>query len=104
MEDKEPMTVPAPRPGLLEEYQQYTNAVDEHNRKAMASACGSPQWYIDEMYSPLRQAPRCEHVRAEGVRCQAPALRGRKLCYAHTRMLAGRKAGLPPWGGSSGSG
>jgi hypothetical protein len=88
------MGVPVPRPGLLEEYQQYVNAVDEHNRKAMAEACGSPQWYIDEVISPARQAPRCEHIRAEGLRCQAPALRGRKLCYAHTRMLAGRKAGL----------
>jgi hypothetical protein len=91
---EEPMTVPVPRPGLLEEYQQYMNAVDEHNRKAMASACGSPQWYIDEAISPARQAPRCEHIRAEGLRCQAPALRGRKLCYAHTRMLAGRRSGL----------
>lgn len=98
------MTVPMPRPGLLEEYQQYEKAVDEHNRKAMASACGSPQWYIDEICSPLRQAPRCEHIRAEGLRCQAPALRGRTLCYAHTRMLAGRKAGLqlPPLEDASG--
>jgi hypothetical protein len=104
MEDEEPRSVPVPRAGLLEEYQQYVNAVDAHNRKAMASACGSPQWYIDEVISPARQAPRCEHIRAEGLRCQAPALRGRKLCYAHTRMLASQKAGLqlPPLEDASG--
>jgi hypothetical protein len=34
-----------------------------------------------------QQAPRCEHVRLNGQRCAAPALRARTLCYFHHRAL-----------------
>jgi len=32
------------------------------------------------------KSPRCIHVRANGVRCQSPALRGQPFCYFHDRM------------------
>jgi hypothetical protein len=45
------------------------------------------------------QAPRCNHIKADGVRCGSPRLKGHNLCYAHYRMAAapqGTKLGLPP--------
>ena len=32
------------------------------------------------------QAPRCQHVKDDGRRCQSPALRGKRLCYFHSRI------------------
>src|SRR5215470_10808093 len=91
------MGVPIPRPGLMEEYEQYSSAVDAYNRKVMTEM-GSPQPYVESVIRAANLAPRCEHIRAEGLQCHAPALRGRKLCYAHTRMAASKKTGLqlPP--------
>jgi hypothetical protein len=91
------MGVPVPPPGLMEEYKQYMAAVEEYNRKAMTEM-GCPQSYVESVILAANQAPRCQHIRAEGLRCHAPALRGRTLCYAHTRMAASKKAGLrlPP--------
>ena len=33
-----------------------------------------------------REAPRCMHVRANGVRCGSPAMRGDAFCYFHDRL------------------
>ena len=43
-------------------------------------------------------APRCEHVRADGTQCQGPKLRSGKKCYAHAQMEAARPQTLrlPP--------
>ena len=87
------MGVPVPRPGLMAEYEQYLGAVEEYNRKVMTES-GCPQSYVESVISAANLAPRCEHIRAEGLRCHAPALHGRTLCYAHTRMAASKKAGL----------
>ncbi|MGH9491992.1 MAG: hypothetical protein ACRD2K_00695 [Terriglobales bacterium] len=32
------------------------------------------------------QAPRCQHIKFDGLRCQSPALRGKRLCYFHGRI------------------
>lgn len=87
--------VPAPRPGLIEEYEQYIAACAEYNRVSLQ---GEPENCDPDRLAEANFAPRCKHVRTSGLRCLAPALRGRTLCYAHTRMAAGKKAGLqlPP--------
>jgi hypothetical protein len=33
-------------------------------------------------------APRCQHVRTNGVRCGSPAMRNRKICYYHHRTTS----------------
>ena len=35
-----------------------------------------------------RRTPRCAHLKANGLRCGSPALRGNVLCYFHDRWLA----------------
>ena len=32
------------------------------------------------------QAPRCIHTKSDGHRCQSPALKGKSLCYFHSRI------------------
>ncbi len=32
------------------------------------------------------QAPRCTHIKSDGLRCQSPALKGKALCYFHSRI------------------
>ena len=32
------------------------------------------------------QAPRCTHTKSDGLRCQSPALKGKALCYFHSRI------------------
>jgi hypothetical protein len=39
----------------------------------------------------LEDVPRCQHVKVNGVQCGSPALRRRRRCYFHHRMLEGRK-------------
>ncbi|MBZ5647348.1 MAG: hypothetical protein LAN37_09015 [Acidobacteriia bacterium] len=34
----------------------------------------------------VRKAPRCQHVKSNGVRCGSPALLNRSYCYAHNNM------------------
>ncbi len=34
---------------------------------------------------PRAQAPRCRHVRVNGIRCGSPALRHQNFCYYHTQ-------------------
>jgi hypothetical protein len=36
-------------------------------------------------YYPL-EIPRCEHIKDDGVRCGAPALRGKPFCYHHNEV------------------
>jgi hypothetical protein len=100
-EERKVDMVPAPRPGLIEEYEQYVAACAEYNRLGLQ---GEPENCDPERLAEANFAPRCKHVRTSGLRCQAPALRGRTLCYAHTRMAAGKRAGLklPPLEDASG--
>src|SRR5712671_2333938 len=39
----------------------------------------------------LEDVPRCQHVKVNGVQCRSPAMRRRRRCYFHDRMLDGRK-------------
>src|SRR5277367_4005063 len=39
----------------------------------------------------LENVPRCRHIKLNGVQCGSPALRRRRYCYFHDRMLDGRK-------------
>jgi len=39
----------------------------------------------------LEDVPRCQHVKVNGVQCGSPAMRRRRRCYFHDRMLEGRK-------------
>ncbi len=34
----------------------------------------------------LANCPRCQHIKDDGIRCAAPALRGKKLCHNHERQ------------------
>jgi hypothetical protein len=36
----------------------------------------------------LQEAPRCQHVHANGQRCGSPALRGESHCYFHDRIAS----------------
>jgi hypothetical protein len=39
----------------------------------------------------LQDVPRCQHVKVNGTQCGSPALRRRRHCYFHNRMLDGKK-------------
>jgi hypothetical protein len=43
-------------------------------------------------------APRCTHIKPDGIRCGSPRMKTGKLCYAHQRMLECRaqRLRLPP--------
>jgi len=34
--------------------------------------------------------PRCHHIRATGVQCGSPSLKGKRLCYFHSRVRRAR--------------
>ncbi len=38
----------------------------------------------------LDNVPRCQHVKVNGTQCGSPALRRRRRCYFHDRMLDGK--------------
>ena len=40
----------------------------------------------DDRLQAAREAPRCMHVRANGVRCGSPAMRENAFCYFHDRI------------------
>ena len=40
----------------------------------------------EDQLQAARQAPRCMHVRANGVRCGSPAMRGDAFCFFHDRL------------------
>jgi len=47
-----------------------------------------------------QQAPRCQHIRYNGQRCAAPALRGQTLCHFHQRATdpaTYEERSLPPF-------
>ncbi len=39
----------------------------------------------------LEDVPRCQHVKVNGTQCGSPALRRRRHCYFHNRMLDGKR-------------
>jgi hypothetical protein len=39
-----------------------------------------------EQIEPAHAAPRCKHLKVNGVRCGSPALSGEKFCYYHDRF------------------
>lgn len=39
----------------------------------------------------MDNVPRCRHVKVNGTQCGCPALRRRRYCYFHDRMLDGKK-------------
>ncbi len=39
----------------------------------------------------LEDVPRCQHVKVNGTQCGSPALRRRRHCYSHDRMLDGKR-------------
>ena len=43
------------------------------------------------------EAPRCQHIKDNGIRCGSPALRGKQFCYHHQRAHFSRH--LPGVGG-----
>jgi hypothetical protein len=58
-----------------------------------------------DLYEKLRQnlghadeAPRCSHIKTDGVRCGSPRMKSGALCYAHQRMAEARPQALrlPP--------
>ena len=40
----------------------------------------------EDRLQAAREAPRCMHVRANGVRCGSPAMRQNAFCYFHDRL------------------
>ena len=40
----------------------------------------------DDRLQAAREAPRCMHVRTNGVRCGSPAMRENAFCYFHDRL------------------
>ncbi|HXE90866.1 MAG TPA: hypothetical protein VNK82_07890 [Terriglobales bacterium] len=43
-----------------------------------------------------RKAPRCNHFKPDGARCGSPAIKGKRLCFAHLRARYPQKNGLFP--------
>ena len=39
----------------------------------------------------MDDVPRCQHVKVNGTQCGSPALRRRRHCFFHNRMLDGKK-------------
>ena len=48
-----------------------------------------------KMVAPAHQAARCAHLRASGVRCGSPALRGSHYCYYHEHFHGGPRLIYP---------
>ena len=42
------------------------------------------------------QIPQCQHIKGDGVRCGSPALRGKSLCYFHSRAPKRRPKRVVP--------
>ena len=56
----------------------------------MFSATGTAQPTIS--YSGPTNIPRCHHIRVDGVQCGSPALKGKRLCYFHSRARVTRSS------------
>jgi len=50
--------------------------------RQQASQTASP----DDRLEAARHAPRCMHVRANGIRCGSPAMRENAFCYFHDHL------------------
>jgi hypothetical protein len=65
-----------------------------------SEAAGDPLFYelLRRNLGHADDAPRCAHIKADGIRCGSPRLKTGELCYAHQRMLERRpqKLNLPP--------
>ncbi|HEY6307059.1 MAG TPA: hypothetical protein VI488_11460 [Candidatus Angelobacter sp.] len=46
--------------------------------------------HLRENLERAEQAPRCSHVKADGLRCGSPRMKTGVLCYAHQRMAESR--------------
>jgi hypothetical protein len=46
-----------------------------------------PYRYDPEHIAPANAAPRCRHIKLSGQRCGAPALRRRRFCHFHNRII-----------------
>jgi hypothetical protein len=56
------------------------------------SPTGRPQPFVEN----ARNIPRCHHIRVDGRQCGSPSLRGKRLCYFHSRFRVPRSLkGLP---------
>ena len=54
-------------------------------REVIRQQLAQPSSDADRLQA-AREAPRCMHVRANGVRCACPAMRGDAFCYFHDRL------------------
>ena len=45
---------------------------------------------------PTVEIPQCNHIKRDGARCGSPALRGKALCYFHSRAPKPRKKRVVP--------
>ena len=54
-------------------------------RQAIRQQLARPASSNDRLQA-AREAPRCMHVRANGVRCGSPAMRENAFCYFHDRL------------------
>jgi len=45
-----------------------------------------PYRYDPEHIAPANAAPRCQHIKLNGQRCGAPALRAKRHCHFHDRI------------------
>ncbi|HYN15091.1 MAG TPA: hypothetical protein VES66_04790 [Terriglobales bacterium] len=45
-----------------------------------------PYRYDPEHIAPANNAPRCQHIKLNGQRCAAPALRGESHCHFHNHI------------------
>ena len=57
-------------------------AVKSILQEAIRQQLASP----DDRLEAARQAPRCMHVRANGIRCGSPAMRENAFCYFHDQL------------------
>ena len=59
---------------------------------SLYSPTGRPQAFVQNCPS----IPRCHHIRVDGRQCGSPSLRGKRLCYFHSRFRSLRRLqGLP---------
>jgi hypothetical protein len=84
-------------------YTAYKEFVGRHPQLSLRVTEGEAADH--DLYHKLRdnleradQAPRCSHIKADGVRCGSPRMKSGVLCYAHQRMAEARPQTLrlPP--------
>jgi hypothetical protein len=78
-------------------YTEYVNFLEAHPH-LRPEAGGDPASDQDQLfYEKLRQnlghadeAPRCTHIKADGIRCGSPRMKTGAFCYTHEQMLKAR--------------